>query len=210
LDADIELNAVDYSWGDLVGQPDRTTASTIDFQNALTHELGHVVGLAHNCFAAGDSSVRLFDNTGAPEVDCYSNPPPPALVTEATMYPSILLSDTQRRTLTADDQQGVCDIYPHQHDVCPPRPVDAGVDASASTVDLGGGVAAASPVSGCSCSVLAPSDPDGSRTTPLWVIIGVALAALIILRRHRRICIGRHLAFQGGNERRHGLSRKRT
>jgi MYXO-CTERM domain-containing protein len=113
---------VDYSWGDLVGQPAPVTATPADFQNALTHELGHVVGLDHNCYTTNDGQARLNDNTGTPELDCYGNPPPPDAVTAATMYPSVLLTDTQRRDLSADDVQGVCEIYPHAHDVCPPSP----------------------------------------------------------------------------------------
>ena len=120
LDADIEFNAVNYSWGDLKTQP---ASNTVDFQNALTHELGHVIGLDHNCYEA---PPRLLDGTGEPEVDCYSNPPPPLSVSEATMYPSVELTDTQRRTLTPDDEQGACAITPHLHEVCPPWPSDSG------------------------------------------------------------------------------------
>jgi hypothetical protein len=126
LDADIEFNAVNYAWGDLKAQP---AENTVDFQNALTHELGHVIGLDHNCYAA---PPRLLDGTGVPEVDCYSNPPPPLSVTEATMYPSVELTDTQRRTLTPDDEQGACAITPHVHDVCPSRPSDGGCNILAA------------------------------------------------------------------------------
>jgi hypothetical protein len=119
LDADIEFNAVDYAWGDLVGQPSLATANTADFQNALTHELGHVVGLDHNCFTSNDLELRRNDNTGSPEVDCSLLPD---AVAEATMYPSVLLTDTARRTLSVDDVQGACEIYPHVHAVCPPPP----------------------------------------------------------------------------------------
>jgi LPXTG-motif cell wall-anchored protein len=167
LDADIEFNAVDYSWGDLVGQPDLSTSTTADFQNALTHELGHVLGLDHNCFAKSDEQARLNDNTGAPEIDCYGNPTLPDSVINATMYPSVVLSDTQRRTLSSDDELGVCDVYPHVHDVCPALPSDSG------------------------CSVLAPGTrhrpQTGPQTALLFTTMGLLLAALSFLRMRQRI-----------------------
>lgn len=119
LDADIEFNAVDYSWGDWVGRPALATATTADFQNALTHELGHVAGLDHNCYAPADGQPRLYDHTGALELDCYGNPSLPGSVADATMYPSVVLSDVARRSLSADDVLGVSDIYPHAHEECP-------------------------------------------------------------------------------------------
>jgi hypothetical protein len=159
LDADIELNAVDYSWGDLVGQPTLSISTTADFQNALTHELGHVVGLDHNCYAASDGQPRLNDNTGEPEVDCYGNPPPPATVSKATMYPSVVLTDTLRRALSPDDAQGICEVYPHLHDVCP-------------AVYLGGG-----------CSVLAATNPEHTGMEILCAGIGLILALAFVRRR---------------------------
>jgi hypothetical protein len=158
LDTDIEFNAVDYSWGDLVARPDLTSPTTGDFQNALTHELGHVLGLDHNCYTPSDAHPRLKDNTGAPAVDCYNNPTLTDTVADATMYPSIALGDTMRRTLSPDDELGICDIYPHQHDVCPPRPSEGG------------------------CSVLATPSPDGGQTTMLWTAAGLLMAALAFLR----------------------------
>lgn len=113
LDADIAFNAVDYTWGDEVGLPQLDTGNTVDFQNALTHELGHVAGLDHSCYAPSDNQPRQLDNTGSPELDCYNNLSLPAAIAGSTMYPSVSLSDTERRDLAPDDQQGICDIYPY-------------------------------------------------------------------------------------------------
>jgi hypothetical protein len=163
LDTDIEFNAVDYSWGDLVSQPGLANSTTADFQNALTHELGHVLGLDHNCFAASDKQPRLIDNTGAPEVDCYGNPLLPQAVADATMYPSVQLNDTLRRDLSPDDKQGICDIYPHLHDVCPPHPPNGG------------------------CSVVASDSSGGSQTAILWTAGGLLTACLAFLRRRLKV-----------------------
>ena len=112
LDTDIEFNAVNYTWGDLVAQPQPAAANTADFQNALTHELGHVVGLDHNCYAPNDGQPRQSDNTGVPAVDCYGATALPETVAQATMYPSVVLTDTTRRTLSPDDELGVSDVPP--------------------------------------------------------------------------------------------------
>lgn len=132
LDADIEFNAVNYTWGDLVAQSALATPTTADFQNALTHELGHFIGLDHNCYTSNDGPTRPFDNTGAPAVNCSGGTDLPAAIADATMYPSVVLSDTSRRTLTADDELGVCEIYPHVHEECPPPPADGGCSLAAS------------------------------------------------------------------------------
>jgi hypothetical protein len=162
LDADIQFNAVNYSWGDLVGQPTLATSMTADFQNALTHELGHVISLDHNCYAKSDLQDRLNDNTGAPEVDC--DPTPLGAVGEATMYPSVLLSDTTRRTLTADDEQGVCEIYPHVHDSRPALASEGG------------------------CIVVATTKPDRGRTALLSSAMGcLGILALVLLRSRRKV-----------------------
>jgi hypothetical protein len=117
VQADTEVNAVNVFWADLVKNPSLASGSTADFQNMITHELGHVIGLAHPCFSAADTT-RLDDNLGQPQLDC-TDPDLPATVADATMFPSVLMANTSRRMLTPDDEQAACDIYPSSVTTCP-------------------------------------------------------------------------------------------
>ncbi len=116
-DADIEVNLVDYQWADVVADPSQR--DDMDLQNALTHEMGHFIGLDHTCFnpLSAGTAPRPKDNTGMPIPDCDVAAP---AVQETTMYPSAMPGDTQKRTLSPDDQAGVCGIYPADH----PPPAD--------------------------------------------------------------------------------------
>lgn len=77
LDSDIDFNGVDHSWSD------SDTNVLTDVENTMTHELGHVLGLAHA--------------------------PDPA----ATMYAVSGRGDLEKRTLDQDDIDGLCHIYPN-------------------------------------------------------------------------------------------------
>jgi hypothetical protein len=77
VDADIDLNGAFY-WTDT----DTAGAIDRDVENTMTHELGHLLGLAHVDDAA------------------------------ATMYGMSPRGDTEKRTLDADDIAGLCFIYP--------------------------------------------------------------------------------------------------
>jgi hypothetical protein len=118
VDADMELNAVRFTWADLAAHPELANATTADFQNTVTHELGHVLGFAHPCWSATDGTPHLLDNSGLPELDC-SAANLPASTIDSTMFPSVVPSDTLRRTLAADDQQAACDAYPLSARFCP-------------------------------------------------------------------------------------------
>lgn len=64
----------------------------IDLRNTLTHEVGHFIGLAHPCEGTA----------------CSSQPQ----LRPLTMYPETTPGDVEKRTLSADDVAGVCDVYP--------------------------------------------------------------------------------------------------
>ena len=123
VDADIELNATSFVWTDLVNHPEMAAQGAADFPNTLTHELGHVIGLAHPCYTQHDGPNPLNDNNGDPELDC-GDAALPASVLESTMFPAVATWDTQRRTLAADDQKAACDIYPSASAMCRRSPGD--------------------------------------------------------------------------------------
>jgi hypothetical protein len=75
-DADLEVNAFEYRFS--VGDP--VTANDLDAM--LTHEAGHMLGLAHT------------------------------LVSDATMFATYTPGSKSQRTLADDDVQGVCTEYP--------------------------------------------------------------------------------------------------
>jgi uncharacterized protein (TIGR03382 family) len=78
VDADVVMNASDFTWTTGV----TACAKEYDLESALTHELGHALGLAHAI--------------GHPE---------------ATMYATGEACETTKRTLADDDQAGLDSLY---------------------------------------------------------------------------------------------------
>jgi uncharacterized protein (TIGR03382 family) len=78
VDADVVMNAVDFTWATSVD----TCAKEYDLESALTHEVGHALGMAHSI--------------GHPD---------------ATMYATGQACETQKRSLTADDTAGLDSLY---------------------------------------------------------------------------------------------------
>jgi hypothetical protein len=155
-DADVEVNALDYQWADVVQEPQ--LASDMDLQNALTHELGHLIGLDHTCWDPATST------SGGHPVDDSGNLVPPcstadAAIQETTMFPSATPGDIQKRDLAPDDHNALCAIY--NVDDPPPPP---GTDA------FGGCVRCAA----------------GGTFDPGALALSAALAALLGLRRRAR------------------------
>jgi hypothetical protein len=121
VDADIELNGVNFSIG-VDGETLGTQPCLSELQNTLTHELGHLLGLEHTCRAPGDPD--RVDDTGAPVPLC----PGTQEDQDATMFNYQECGEKSKESLSDDDIDGVCTIYPAASDpgVCEPPPDDAG------------------------------------------------------------------------------------
>jgi hypothetical protein len=114
LDADTEINGTDpnFMWAILPDNPMTASSSPdIDLQNALTHELGHVIGLNHPCYLGEASDPPDHDDKGNPVLSC-SDPSLPPAVKDATMYPSSLPGLINERTLSDDERLALHDLYP--------------------------------------------------------------------------------------------------
>jgi hypothetical protein len=110
LDADIELNNVNYTFTtDPANATARPGTQLADLENTLTHELGHVQGLAHTCWDHITPSPP-HDNSGNPIPDC--NDPLPESILATTMYPyATMPGEISKRNLAPDDSAGVCEVY---------------------------------------------------------------------------------------------------
>jgi hypothetical protein len=101
---------------------------TVDLENVVTHELGHYLGLAH------------------------STEP------DATMYASAVAGETLKRTLSEDDRQGICAVYPTgspggECDYTPRGGLELGCETGCSAAPIG-----------------------ASRTRPWWLLAALVLA----------------------------------
>lgn len=97
VDSDIELNGQEFDFA-VVGAACAQSDGTMDLRNALTHEVGHLLGLDH-----------------PPEVATYA---------EVTMFASAPPCETRKRSLENDDIDGVCFIYPRDEATQPCYPSD--------------------------------------------------------------------------------------
>lgn len=160
VDADIEINAVDFNWGDLVARG-TTLAKQSDFQNTLTHELGHLIGLEHTCYGGGPRPQPL-DHRGELVPSCRDGPLNPEIVA-ATMFASVNKEDTTRRDLAPDDIEAVCAVYPAENARMCSGPRINGEDDG-----------------GCAL------DPRGARNGAPPALLALVAVTLMALARRRR------------------------
>jgi MYXO-CTERM domain-containing protein len=155
VDADVELNGVDFKIG-LNGTSLGTAACLADLKNTLTHELGHLLGLEHPCRTSADPPRT--DSQGAPVPTCTAAMTNPN-ITDATMYNFQDCGETKKATLSQDDINAICEIYPSAQDpgVC-------------ERVGETAGCCSAAPGSGL----------------PLGTLLGAAGIGALVLRRRRR------------------------
>jgi hypothetical protein len=114
VETDTEINAFDkrFRWAVLPDDPAVAALSgEDDLQNALTHELGHVLGLAHPCYLGPAPDPLPLDNYGQPALAC-SDPAVPDDVLAATMYPSSSTGTIGERKLSPDEVMALQDLYP--------------------------------------------------------------------------------------------------
>jgi MYXO-CTERM domain-containing protein len=110
VDADIEINGKNFAIA-LDGVSLGTATCQAELGNTLTHELGHLHGLEHTCLAAGDPART--DNLGNPVPDC-GNATPDEI--NATMYNFQDCGETKKESLSPDDINAICTIYPTSMD----------------------------------------------------------------------------------------------
>jgi hypothetical protein len=107
VDTDMRINATAFRFANL--DPGSTgDGATFDLQNAITHEMGHVVGLEHTCLKPEDD-LGPVDDAGNLVPYCGDAS---AEIRETTMYPTTDPGVTWQRTLADDDIRAVCTIYP--------------------------------------------------------------------------------------------------
>jgi hypothetical protein len=160
VDADTEINAADprFKWGVLPDDPSLAAmAAEVDLQNALTHELGHVIGLSHPCFLGDAPAQAEVDEAGDPVLSC-SDPTLPASIKTATMFPSSQDGSIAERDLSPDEIRALHEIYPLR----PTPPPSLG--------DRGGG-----------CRIA----PAGAGSSAPGAVAGVVVWALALRRRRR-------------------------
>jgi hypothetical protein len=173
VDADMEINGRDFTWMNLdpgvsAAASNGQDADVYDLQNALTHEFGHFIGLAHTCVDYSTASPQELldlptDDAGQTVPDCNALP---ADFKPSVMFPSTDTLDVNNRTLTVEDVRAVCEIYAPSD-----TPQVCALDSATPS---------------CSLASVAPQHVVGRETRRRVAAAAGALLVLTVRRRRRR------------------------
>lgn len=100
VEADMEINAVDYTFL----APGATAADGLYLQAVVTHEIGHMLGLAHACGTGVEDWPTDYANQAVPACDAPE-------VQTATMFVAVGPLDDGPSSLEAGDIAGACAIF---------------------------------------------------------------------------------------------------
>jgi len=114
IDADIEINGVNFAIS--VDQQSLGSGDKSELQNTLTHELGHLQGLEHPCWVGQTDPMRV-DGNGDPVPSCsevMATPltPEHRAILQATMFNFQSSGETSKESLSQDDIDAICAVYP--------------------------------------------------------------------------------------------------
>jgi MYXO-CTERM domain-containing protein len=150
LDADIELNDINFTFANLpttaMADPARPFA---DLENTLTHELGHLQGLDHTCTDAATPSQEYVGDTPSdkpPYCDKLFMLPADQqrAIKGATMYNFASPGEISKRMVQADDVAGIVDAYAPASDPGSCKPIN--LDDFKTKGCAMGGAASSSPL----------------------------------------------------------------
>jgi MYXO-CTERM domain-containing protein len=167
VEVDIAINALPsagFEWVNLdPGASPGGHLTPYDLQTVMTHEFGHLLGLAHTCLSnpysggsddGNDVPAGTKDDKGQTIPSC-DDPGVPQYA--AVMWAKIEDSSSAKRILSTDDARGVCTIYPPER------------NAPACTQNL--------PDDGCGCA---------SAGAPARSLATFVLVAMVLATRRRR------------------------
>lgn len=135
LDADMLVNENNGPFGECPARgcrPDENDITTVDLESVLTHEIGHFFGLGHSQFGF------------------------------ATMHASAPRGETDKRTVSSDDIQGLCAVYPV-----------GGPAAECDFTPIGGLARYCEPQTGCSVRPAPKRDAPSAGLFALLLFVGL-------------------------------------